>query len=297
MKPAAFNYLRPTDLEEALGYLSEYGEDAKILSGGQSLIPVLNMRLSTPNYLIDVSKISDLNYIRQNDGYIAIGALTKHIEIEESTLIKEHIPLLAEAIRYVGHTQIRNRGTIGGSIAHGDPSAELPCVLTALRGEIVITSLEGEVILTPEEFFLTFLLTSLQADQLIKEVRFPVIKKSSGTSFEEVSRRYGDFAIAEVATVVDVNEEGKFTNAQIAVGGVNPVPTVLGEVEEFLIGKQPSNDVFEKVHEITMESVEPESDLHGTAEYRRELAGTLVVRALKKAFNRAQKGEIEWIEF
>ncbi|HWO95442.1 MAG TPA: xanthine dehydrogenase family protein subunit M [Bacillus sp. (in: firmicutes)] len=292
MKPATFNYLQPSSMEEALQYLSEYGEDAKVLSGGQSLIPLLNMRLSTPKYLIDLGRVEGLSYIQEEGEFLAIGALTKHIEIEKSKLIKEKCPVLSEAIQWVGHVQIRNRGTVGGSIAHGDPSAELPCVISALRGEIVIADANGEEVLSPEEFFLTYMLTSLQPDQLVKEVRFPIIKPSSGSAFVEVARRHGDFGLVEVAAVVDLGEDGRFLDVKLAIGGVNSVPTPLEDVEELLIGKEPSEDIYKEASNLTMEIVEPESDLHGTAEYRRELSGTMVIRALKQATDRAQGGRV-----
>jgi CO/xanthine dehydrogenase FAD-binding subunit len=292
MKPAVFSYLRPTNLQEALTFLEEYGEDAKILSGGQSLIPTMNMRLSVPAYLIDISRIGDLNYIKLDDDFLAVGALTKHKDIENSDLVKEVCPLLSEAIKWVGHAQIRNRGTVGGSIAHGDPSAELPCVLTALRGEIVVVNVDGsEEVLVPEEFFLTYMLTSLQPDQMVKEVRFPIIPKESGSAFVEVARRHGDFGLAEVAAVVDLDDMGQLSTVKIAVGGVNSTPTALEQVEEYLIGKKLTDEVLRKVSDLTQESVDPESDLHGSAEYRQELAGTLTVRALKIAVERARGGD------
>ncbi|MGG1660212.1 FAD binding domain-containing protein [Brevibacillus sp. NRS-1366] len=289
MKPFKFNYLRPTSVEETLQYLEEYGEEAKILSGGQSLIPVLNMRLSTPKYLIDIGKVEGLNYIREEDGYIAIGALTRHVDVEKSQIIREKCPLLSEAIHWVGHAQIRNRGTIGGSIAHADPSAELPCVITALRGEIVIASTSGEEIVSPEEFFLTYLLTSLQPDQMVKEVRFPVLNPSSGSAFVEVARRHGDFGIVEVAAVVDLDEKGEISFARIAVGGASPVPCAVEPAEEFLIGKSPTDEVLKEASDMAAESVEPDGDMHASADYRRELTGVMTLRALKLAVDRSKE--------
>ncbi|MEY9867076.1 CO/xanthine dehydrogenase FAD-binding subunit [Peribacillus sp. B2I2] len=279
-------------MEEAVHYLSEYGEDAKVLSGGQSLIPLLNMRLSTPKYLIDIGRAEGLSYIKEDGESLVIGALTKHTEIEKSELVKGKCPLLSEAIRWVGHEQIRNRGTVGGSIAHGDPSAELPCVLTALRGGIVIVDVNGEEIVSPEDFFLTYMLTSLQPDQLVKEIRFPSIKPTSGSAFVEVARRHGDFGLVEVAAVVDICEDGRFSDVKLAIGGVNSVPTLLEDVERLLVGKEPTEEIFNEAGDLTMELVEPESDLHGTAEYRRELSGTMVIRALKQATDRAQGGRV-----
>ncbi|PID15001.1 MULTISPECIES: xanthine dehydrogenase family protein subunit M [unclassified Sporosarcina] len=290
MKPAVFNYIRPESVEETLQLLSDYGDDAKILSGGQSLIPVLNMRLSTPKYLIDIGRLEGLNYIREEGDHLSVGALVKHKDIESSPLVKELCPILGEAIRWVGTTQIRNRGTIGGSIAHGDPSAELPCVLAALRGEIVVASLEGEDVLSPEEFFLTYMLTSMQPDQVIKEIRFPIMSKKSAFSFVEVARTHGDFALAEAAVILETDETETVIKAQIAVGGVNPTPTVLEEVEDHIMGKKLTDELLTEVRRMTEGNVDPESDLHGTAEYRRELVGVLVQRALKTAGERVKKG-------
>lgn len=256
------------------------------------MIPLLNMRLSTPKYIIDIGRVGGLSYIHADGESLVIGALTKHREIEKSELVKEKCPLLSEAIRWVGHEQIRNRGTIGGSIAHGDPSAELPCVLTALRGEVVLSDVNGEEIVSPEEFFLTYMLTSLQPDQLVKEIRFPIIKPASGSAFVEVARRHGDFGLVEVAAVVGLSEEGSFSDVKLAIGGVNSIPTALEDVERLLFGKEPTEELFKEASDLTMELVEPESDLHGTAEYRRELSGTMVIRALKKATIRAQGGRV-----
>lgn len=287
MKPASFEYLRPTNLQETLRYLADLGDDAKILSGGQSLIPVLNMRLSTPKYLIDIGRVEELSYIREEDGFLAIGALTKHWEVEQSELVKRHCPLLLEAVRWIGHPQIRQRGTIGGSIAHGDPSAELPCVMTALRGEIVIAHADGEETLSPEEFFLTYLLTSLQPDQMVKELRFPIMSETCGYEFTEVARRHGDFALVEVAAMIELDESQEITLVRLAAGGANPVPCVLETAEEFLIGKVPTDSVLEEASAMASEMVEPDSDLHGSVEYRRSLVKVLTKRALQKAIKRA----------
>lgn len=290
MKPAKFNYLRPTTVEEALELLSKYGEDAKILSGGQSLIPLLNMRLSTPHYLIDLSQVAELKYIRTDNDTINIGTLTRQIEVERSALVKESCPLLHEAIRFIGHTQIRNRGTVGGSIAHADPSAELPCVLSALRGKIVIASLEEERTVTPEEFFLTYLLTTIEPTEMVKEVQFPVLSPTSGYAFVELSRRQGDFALVEVASVLDLDENGLISLSRLAVGGASPVPCVLEEVEAFLIGHPPSDALFLEASEKVKGLIDPEDDIHGSADYRRHLASVLSLRALNMAAERAMKG-------
>jgi len=293
MKPAAFNYLRPTDLTEALEYLKLYGEDAKVISGGQSLVPLLNMRLATPYYLIDISRLEELKYIRKDHGFIRMGALTRHVEVENSPMIKTDCPLLTEAVSYIGHSQIRNRGTIGGSIAHGDPSAELPVVLSALRGEIVIIGLDGERMVSPDEFFLTYMLTNLDPIEIVKEVRFPVLPIRSGFAFVEKARRHGDFALVEAAAVIALDEKGCISDARLAIGGVHPVPVVLTEIEEKLMGQKPTNALFEHVSQLVKDLVDPEEDLHATVDYRRQLASVLTKRALILANNRLNEGGIK----
>lgn len=290
MKPSKFSYLRPTTLREALELLAQYGEDAKIMSGGQSLIPLLNMRLSTPEYIIDLGRVDELNGIREEADAIVIGGMTKHGNVEKSNLVKQNCPLLSEGIRWVGHTQIRNRGTVGGSIAHADPSAELPCIITALRGEIVVASRDEELTLSPEEFFLSYLLTSLQPDQLVKEVCFPKMKQGSGYAFEEISRRYGDFAMAEAAVVIHLDSNGAISDAKIALGGANPVPFIPEDTEEFLKGKIPTTNLIKEAAFMQLDDLDPEGDLHGSAKYRRHLSGVLLERALTKAAELAKGG-------
>ncbi|WP_045521906.1 FAD binding domain-containing protein [Neobacillus niacini] len=292
MKPPKFSYLRPNSLLEALNMLAEYGDDAKIMSGGQSLIPLLNMRLSTPGYIIDIGRVEELKGIREKEDAIVIGGMTRHVDVEKSALVQEKCPLLTEGIRWVGHNQIRSRGTIGGSIAHADPSAELPCMLTALRGEIVIVSSEEEMTLSPEEFFLSYLLTSLEPNQLIKEIRFPKIKKGSGYAFEEVARRHGDFALVEVAAVLELDYDGTIADAKIALGGANSVPFIPEATEEFLIGKLPDDSIIKEAATLQLDELDPEGDIHGSKEYRRYLSGVLLERALYKAVERAREGVI-----
>ena len=290
MKPAKFEFLRPVTIEDAIEYLEEYGEDAKIISGGQSLIPVLNMRLSTPKYLIDVSRIKELNYIKKEGSVLAIGALTRHYEVEESELVQKYCSLLTEGMKNVGHPQIRSRGTIGGSIAHADPSAELPCILSALRGEIVIIGPDGERTVPTDEFFLTYLLTSLEPTELVKEIRFPIINENFGSAFIEMTRRHGDFALVEVAAVVGLDEEGTFSSVQLAVGGAGPTPIVLEDIEYFLIGKEPTEQVIKEAVEMIEDYLTLKAICTLLAEYRIHLASVLTKKALRTAINRVPKG-------
>lgn len=290
VKPEKFNYLRPATTVEALELLSKYGYEASLMAGGQSLIPILNMRLAAPEYLIDLGNLTELEYIKKVEDRIVIGALTKQADVEHSSLVENECPLLKEAIEFVGNFQIRNRGTVGGSIAHADPSSELPCVLSALRGRIVIANSDGERIVSTEEFFLSYLLTSLDPSEMVKEVHFPIISPTSGYAFVQKSRRHGDFSLAGVASVLDLDEQGNISLARLAVCGASPVPCVLDEIEAFLIGKKPSEQIFIEAAEKVKQFVEPEDDIHGSAAYRRHLASVLTKRSLNIAAERAVGG-------
>src|SRR5215470_15811927 len=211
MKPPRFEYLAPTSVDEALAMLAEHGEEAKILAGGQSLVPLLNFRLVRPGYLID------LNGVRAENGHVAIGAMTRQRAVETSSLVSERCPLLADAMPQIGHVQIRNRGTVGGSLAHADPAGELPAVVAALDGELVLRSARGERRLAPEQFFVGYLTTAAAPDELLVETRVPVAPPRTGTAFIELSRRHGDFALVGVAASVTVDEGGVCTKCAIAL--------------------------------------------------------------------------------
>ncbi|SFE98804.1 FAD binding domain-containing protein [Alteribacillus iranensis] len=283
MKPATFQYVRPESVRECLEYLSMYGDEAKIIAGGQSLIPVMNMRLSTPEYLIDISRLEELNYIRHEGDFLHIGGGTRQIDVETSSLVKTYNPLLRDAIRHIGHSQIRTRGTVGGSISHGDPSAELPLILAALRGEIVVVDEEETANYTADEFYLTTLLTALEPQQMVSEIVLPVLSPQAGYAFIEETRRQGDFALVSVAAVLEIDSQNLITKANVGIGGAHEVPYVAEELEEYLIGKEPTDSTFEKASEEIKDSLEPETDLHGTAEYRMDLAVELTKRALRQA--------------
>src|SRR5512145_3308051 len=202
MKPPRFDYHAPTTVEEALGLLTRYQGDAKVLAGGQSLMPLLNFRLLRPAALVDLNRIAALSYINQVDGQVRLGAMTRQRAVEFSPVVRQRLPLLAEATRWVGHLPIRTRGTIGGSIAHADPSAEYPAVLTALEGEVVARGPKGERTLKATDLFRTYLTTSLDADEILTEVRLPAMPAGAGHAFEEFARRHGDFAIVGIAAMV-----------------------------------------------------------------------------------------------
>lgn len=286
MKPAEFQYFRPNTLDEAIGLLSEYADDAKILAGGQSLVPAMNMRLARPRYIVDINKIPELNFIRLEGEQLVIGALTRHVEVEESALISETLPLLQEAIAQVGHPQIRSRGTFGGSLVHADPAAELPAVAAALEATFHIRGPEGDRVLGADSFFLTYMSTAINETEILYEVRLPLPPRGTGWSFLEYSRRSGDFALVGVAAIVGTGEEEEFDYVRIALTGVADKPVRAFPVEERLLGRKATPETIAAASESLREMLEPEPDIHGTAEYRRDLAVTLTRRALLQAVSR-----------
>lgn len=287
MKPPRFDYVSPRSIEEALSILAQHGEQAKVLAGGQSLVPLLNFRLVRPAYLVDLNDLADLGGIRVADGRLCIGAMTRQRAVETSALVRERCPLLAEAMPQIGHTQIRNRGTIGGSLAHADPAAELPAVAAALGGELVLQSARGRRVLTPEQFFVGYLTTAAAPDELLVEVRLPVAPPRTGSAFLEVSRRHGDFALVGVAVTLSVDAAGVCTAGAIALTGVGPTPVVAAEAARALVGVRPAATAFEEAGRRAAAAVEPDGDLHASSEYRKHLASVLTRRALARAAERA----------
>lgn len=289
MKPAQFEYLAPTSVQDAIDALSEGGDDVKILAGGQSLVPLMNMRLARPRTVVDINRIGELAYIREHDGGLAIGALTRQRAAEKSDLLRERAPLMHEAIGYIGHIAIRTRGTIGGSIAHADPAGELPAVVTALDAELVVRGPGGERTVRPEEFFLTYLTTVLGPDELLTEVRLPAWPAAAGWSFREVSRRHGDYALVGVACTIRLAEDGSCSDARLVLTGVGGAPYVSRAGQDAVRSERPSPALLEHVQEAVSsdEGLEPESDIHASALYRKEVAGVMAKRALAAAIERA----------
>ncbi|HEV8472106.1 MAG TPA: xanthine dehydrogenase family protein subunit M [Methylomirabilota bacterium] len=282
MKPARFDYHVPSTVDEAVALLARYGGDAKILAGGQSLVPLLNFRLARPAALVDLNRIASLAYIREDDGLVRLGAMTRQRAIEFSPIVARRLPLLREATRWVGHLPIRSRGTIGGSIAHADPSAEYPAVLTALEGDVLVRGPKGERTVAPAELFETYLTTTLAADEILTEVRLPAMAEGAGWAFEEFARRHGDFAIVGVAAMV-VRDGERCRAARLATAGVGPVPRRLRGCEEILERDGLGEAAIEAAARRASELVEPDADIHASADYRRHLAGVLTARALRRA--------------
>ena len=287
MKPPRFRYCAPDMLDEALALLDQYGENAKVLAGGQSLVPLLNMRLAAPTYIIDINHISELNYIEPEDGYLAIGATVRQRQAERASLVKERHPLLIEVTKHIGHMQIRNRGTIVGSIAHADPAAELPALLACLNGEAVAQSIHGERVMKAEEFFTGYLSTALNPGEMLTEVRFPWIAPQSGWAFMEFTRRSGDYALVGTAAVITPGLDDHCTFAHISYLGISGSPIRVREVENILIGTQLDEQTLEQAAEIARAAVSDDmEDVHATVDYRRALTGEITKRVLQAAWTR-----------
>jgi CO/xanthine dehydrogenase FAD-binding subunit len=282
MKPPQFDYHAPSTVEQALELLGRYGGDAKVLAGGQSLMPLLNFRLSRPAALVDLNRIPSLAYIREQDGQVRFGAMTRQRTIEFSPVVRERLPLLREATRWVGHLPIRTRGTIGGSIAHADPSAEYPAVLTALEGEVVARGPSGERVIKAADLFQTYLTTSLAPDEILVEVRMPAMPAGAGYALEEFARRHGDFAIVGIAAVV-VKDGARCALARLVAAGAGPVPIRLRAAEEILERDGFTDAAMEAASRRASEIVSPDADIHASADYRRHLTAVLTKRALTRA--------------
>ncbi|MCW2538372.1 MAG: molybdopterin dehydrogenase FAD-binding protein [Frankiales bacterium] len=287
MKLPPFEYRTPETVEETVELLGEFGDEAKILAGGQSLIPLLAMRLSRPAVVIDINNVNELNTISNGSG-LSIGALTRHRTAERSALVQSSAPMLVAALGYVGHDAIRTRGTIGGSVAHADPAAELPTVLTALGGSVSATSARGTRSIAADDFFEGFLSTSLADDELLTAIQLPPRPDRSGWSFNEFSRRSGDFALVGVAVSIELDESGTVVDARIAMSGVAGEPTRAIEAETALRGNPAGPESFATAAAAAAAEINPSADLHGTTAYRKHLAGILVRKGLNEACDRAK---------
>jgi CO/xanthine dehydrogenase FAD-binding subunit len=285
-----FTYLVPHTLDEAISLLAQYAPEGKPLAGGQSLIPMMNFRLAQPRYLIDLNRVNELGYVREIDGMLAIGAMTRQFEAERSEVVSRLVPILSEALHWTGHATIRHRGTVGGSLAHADPAAELPATALALRAELVAQGPAGRRVIPAEEFFLGPLSTALGPDELLVEARFPALPSGAGWAFLELSRRHGDFAIVGVAAVLALSGDGRVDQVSLALCGVGPAPVRARRAEAALAGVEPSEGAFREAGEIAAQEIDPDSDLHASADYRRRVAAVLVRRALVEAHRRASGG-------
>jgi aerobic carbon-monoxide dehydrogenase medium subunit len=286
MKLPPFDYEAPHTVSEAVELLAEYGDEASVLAGGQSLIPLLALRLARPAVLIDINGIEELSWVSAADGWLAMGAMTREYMAEESHSVAEAVPLLAAALPFIGHEAIRSRGTVGGSLAHADPAAELPAVARALDAEFVVRGPSGDRIIPAAEWFEGYLMTSRSPDELLVEVRFPTAGRGTGVSFQEVARRHGDFAIVGLAASLTLSE-GVISDARLALAGVSDVPVRAVDAEDFLVGERPSPELFDEAARRATDEIDPPADLHGTSVYRSKVAAALVRRGLRAAADNA----------
>ena len=287
MKPPPFEYMAPKTLDETLQTLAEHGDEAKIIAGGQSLVPMLNFRLARPERLIDINGLGTLSYIRKSEGILRIGALTRAAQLERSSIVARGWPLLTEAMTLVAHPQIRNRGTVGGSVSHADPAAELPVAFAALDARFHVRSVRGTRAIGWEDLFVTHLTTSLEPDELMTEVEVPPLPPRSGSAFVEYARRHGDFGLGGAAVVVSLDERGACARAAIALLAAAPTPVRASDAEQALVGGPVDEERAAEAASIAVRDITPTGDIHGSGEYRRGLIEALVRRALVTAGRRA----------
>ena len=305
MKPPPLRYSRPGSTAEALATLASLGEHGKVLAGGQSLVPLLSMRLAAPEHLVDINRLAELGYVRVEDGQVRVGALARHAHVLADPAAAAAQPLLAKALRYVAHAAIRNRGTTVGSIVHADPAGEMPAVLAVLDGAVRVASQDGERLVPASEFFLGPLESAVQPGELATEALFPVLPPAAGTGFAEVSRRRGDYAVCGVAATVQLDEDGRIARARAGYLSVGPSPLVLdltdaAAADQAAAGAAAAGAAaagaahpagltgFPAAADMARQQVDPEPDIHATADYRRHLAGVLTQRALLEALGEAQ---------
>jgi len=286
MKLPHFDYEAPKTVSEAVELLAEHLDEASVLAGGQSLIPLLAMRLAYPAVLIDINGIAELSGVSAANGWVTIGAMTREYVAENSGTVAGTVPLLAAALPLIGHEAIRNRGTIGGSLAHADPAAELPAVARALDAEFVVRGQSGERVVPAAEWFEGFLTTSRRPDELLVEVRFPTADRGTGISFQEVARRHGDFAIVGLAASLTLSD-GAISDARLAFSGVSDVPVRAVGAEDILVGEEPSAELFDEAARRATDDTDPPADLHGSSDYRKKVAAALVRRGLQAAADNA----------
>ena len=289
MKPPAFRYHAPETLEETVSLVAEHSWDAKLLAGGQSLVPAMNFRLAAPAILIDLNRVIELQGIEALDnGGIALGAMTRQSAVEHSQVVRERAPLLHEAMPWIAHPQIRSRGTIGGSIAHADPASELPAVMLALGAEFRARGPEGERTILADDFFLGLLMTALAPDELLTGITVPALPDRTGVAFAEFARRHGDYALVGAAAVITLGEDSSCSEARITLLSVGEGPFVAVQAQAQLLGTDLSDEVIAAAAEAAATEIDPPADIHASAEFRRHLTRVLVGRVLGTARARAR---------
>jgi carbon-monoxide dehydrogenase medium subunit/6-hydroxypseudooxynicotine dehydrogenase subunit alpha len=286
LKPPIFEYHDPPDVEQALALLAEHGDDAKVLAGGQSLVPLLNFRLAHPDHLIDLRRIGGLAYVRRADGVLRIGAMTTQAVLECSPLVAANWPMLTGAVRFVAHAQIRNRGTVGGSVAHADPAAELPVAFAALDASVLARSRTGERRIGWRDFFITHLTTALEPDELLLEIEVPAVPPETGWAFTEYARRHGDFALGGAVSLLTF-EDGVCSRARLALLAAADTPVRPEDAERMLEGNHITDELAAEAARAAVADINPTGDIHGSSEYRKQLIEGMVRRAIEQATVRA----------
>jgi carbon-monoxide dehydrogenase medium subunit len=289
MIPQSFEYLRPESVREAISLLQQHGDGAKILSGGQSLIPMMKMRLARPEYLIDINRIPELHHIKEEGGYLKIGGLTREADLEHSDLIRSRYPIILDTAAAIADPQVRNMATIGGNLAHGDPANDHPATMLALRAEIVASGPGGERVILIKDFFVSLFATVLEHDEILTEIRVPTQPARSGGAYFKLERKVGDFATVGVAAQVALEESGVCKEAGIGLTNVGPTPLEAESARDFLRGKSLDEATIKQAARIAAELARPSSDLRGPASYKTSMVRELTIRALVRARERASQ--------
>lgn len=290
MKPAPFEYAAPESLEQAVALLGEHGDDAKVIAGGQSLVPLLAFRLAAPQVLVDLNRLDGLSHLRLEGDTLVAGAMARHRDVEMLPGLAERCPLLSDGVSLIGHVAIRNRGTVGGSIAHADPAAEWPSILLALDGEVDARSASGSRTIAAGDLFDTYFTTTLRPDEILTEVRLLLPSGRAGSAYLELARRHGDFAIAGVGTVLVLGDGDRIEDARVVLIGVRDTAVRSTAAEAVLRDGEPGEELFAEAAGAIDAEIDPVSDLHGSSDYRRHIAKVLVRRALARALDRARGG-------
>ena len=285
----SFQYESPGSLAEAIAMLEKYGDEAKILSGGHSLIPMMKLRFASPEYLIDINGIPGLSYIKEEDGLLKLGALTREAEIEHSALLQQHFPIFADVTKLIADPQVRNMGTIGGNLAHGDAANDHPAVMLALNATIIVTGPDGKRAIPVDEFFFAFYMTAIQQNEILTEIQIPVPGPGTGSAYHKIERKVGDYATAGIAVQLTIDGNGICTAAGIGLTNVNPTPLRAARSEAALLGKPINDATIAEAAQYATQDCSPSSDLRGSEEYKRHLVGVLVKRMVLKAAERAMQ--------
>jgi carbon-monoxide dehydrogenase medium subunit len=287
MIPASFEYLRPKTLPEAIALLQQYGDDAKILSGGQSLIPMMKLRLARPGYLVDINRIAGFSHIKEEVGFLKIGGLTREAELEASPVVRAKYPIIIDTAHVIADPQVRNLATVGGNLAHGDPANDHPATMVALGAQVVATGPKDDRVIPIEDFFLTLFSTALQQDEILTEIRIPIPPPRSGGAYFKLERKVGDFATAAVAVQLTLDDKGACQRAGVGLTNVGPTPVKARKAEDFLRGKKLDEANIKQAAQLAADDADPSADLRGPVEYKKGLVKELAKRALIRALQRA----------